>query len=269
MGGKRTASGSTPQIAQTAKSSPLLSVLVVTPLLQAPTLDIVALTTAVQTAMQPFMARLAAIETASTQNKTRMEASTPQPVRAQADKRAHAAVGHPTLKQTRPAAEQPTVDWAWVQVANKRGRRTGKTEQANTTFQQVNLTPRSYAAAASATASTNPPYTQNQPAQLTNLPPAFTKVMGVRHGSSINKANEQATRARQPDAIVREVRAKMARDVANPLPITLGRWSTGAWSKGNFVFTMRRHVEFAFIQSFKHFLTASFLSGGQLCPNQG
>ena len=268
-GGKRTASGSTPQIAQTAKFSPLPSVPVVTPLLQAPTLDVVTLTAAVQTAMQPFMARLAAIETASTQNKTRMEAPTPQPARAQADERACAAVGHPNLERTRPVAEQPTVDQAWVQVANKRSRKTGKSEQANTTFQQVNLTPRSYAAAATATPTSNSPHAQSQPTQPTNLPPAFTEVTVVRHGGSINKTNEQATRARQPNAIVREVRAKMARDVANPLPITSGRWSSGARSKGNFVFTMRGHVKFAFIQSFEHFLTAPFPGGGQLCPNQG
>jgi hypothetical protein len=57
--------------------------------------------------------------------------------------------------------------------------------------------------------------------------------------------------------------------VAKALPIISGRWSLGARSKGNFVFTMRGQVEFAFIQTFEHFLTGPFPDGGQLCPNQG
>ena len=57
--------------------------------------------------------------------------------------------------------------------------------------------------------------------------------------------------------------------VAKPLPITMGRWSSGARSKGNFVFTMQGHIDFRFIQVFESFLTNPFPGGGQLCPNQG
>jgi hypothetical protein len=61
----------------------------------------------------------------------------------------------------------------------------------------------------------------------------------------------------------------MARAVAKPLPIISGRWSSGAQSKGNFIFTMCGQIDFAFIQTFEHLLTRPFPGGGQLCPNQG
>jgi hypothetical protein len=229
-GYKRTASGSAPQpaAAQTAKSTPLPTVQDVTPS-QTPALDVITLTAAVQTAMQPFMIRLAAIETSTraAANKKGTEVPTPQP--AQVVERAHAGVGPPALERTRPAPAQPIPDEEWVQVSNRRKRgKKGKPEQANPTLQQVNLTPRSYAAAAITTAAPTQQPTQNQPIHPTNPAPlAFTEVTIVRNGGAMLSAREQTARGRQPDAIVREVRANMAREVAKPLPIIAGRWSSG------------------------------------------
>lgn len=269
-GSKRTVSGSAPQPARAAKPTSLPSIPDAT-VPQAPSLDVVTLTAAIQTAMQPFIARLAAIEGAAVQkNNTGTGAPTPQPKRVQTDEPARPAIEHTAPDRPRPRIEQPPSEVAWTQVASKRKRRkTGKQDQANPTPQQINLTPRSYATAVAVTQAPGQPPTQNQPAHLANPPPAFTEVTVVRFSGSIEPTREQAVRVRQPDAIVREVRTNMARAVAKPLPVISGRWSSGTRSKGNFVFTMRGQVDFAFIQTFEHFLTGPFPGGGQLCPNQG
>jgi hypothetical protein len=270
-GNKRTASGSAPQPARAAKSTPLPSVPVVTPP-QVPTMDVITLTAAVQTAMQPFVLRLAAIESSTAAKNTKVTgASNAQPNLAQAAERASLASRPPAPDRIGVALEQTVPDGEWAQVTSKRKRGTkGKPEQANPPLQQVNLTPRSYAAAATAPASSNQQLAQSQSTQPANpMPPAFTEVTVVRRGGSIMATKEKAVRLRQPDAIVREVRANMAREVAKPLPIVSGRWSSGARSKGNFVFTMRGQVDFAFVQTFEHFLVGPFPGGGQLCPNQG
>jgi hypothetical protein len=270
-GNKRTASGSTPQPAQPAKRSPLPSVPDVTPRQALPT-DVVILTAALQTAMQPFIARLAAIETSvATTIRAGMEARTLQPNRMQTEERAHQALGQPVRDQPRPTTAPPPPDAAWTKVTNKGKRgKVGKPDQANPTLQQVILTPRSYATAtATVTQTPNQPPTQKQPTHQANPPPAFTEVTVVRFGGSMDHTKEQATRNRQPDAVVREVRANMKQAVAKPLPIISGRWSSGTRSKGNFVFTMRGQVDFAFVQTFEHFLTGPFPGGAQLCPNQG
>jgi hypothetical protein len=269
-GSKRTVSGSAPQPARTAMITPLPSIPDVT-LPQTPPLDIVTLTAAMQTAMQPFIARLAAIESAAAaKNKTGTDAPTSQPNRVQPAELARPVIGHAAPDRSHQTTEQPLPDEAWTQATSKRKRRkTGKPDQANPTPQQINLTPRSYASATATTQAPNKAPTQNQLIPLANPPPAFTEVTVVRHGGALDPTKEQATRIRQPDAIVREVRANMARAVAKPLPIISGRWSSGARSKGNFVFTMRGQVDFAFIQTFEHFLTGPFPGGAQLCPNQG
>ena len=269
-GNKRTASGSTPQPARTPDLKLLPSVPDVSS--QTPSLDIITLTAAVQTAMQPFMARLAAIES-STAIKNRPGVEIPDPGPRQAQTREHV---NPTMRQTatdrqQTTAEMPPTEEEWVQVQGKRKRgKKGKEKQADPTPQQINLTPQSYASAVTTTPPAGQPATRSQPAQTSApLLQAFTEVTVVRFGGSVNAIWEQATRIRQPDAIVREVKANMARAVAKPLPIVSGRWSSGTRSKGNFVFTMRGQVDFAFIQSFEHFFTGPFPGGGQLCPNQG
>jgi hypothetical protein len=240
MGNKRTVSGSAPQPERAAHAPSLPSIPDV-PLPQAPPLDVVTLTAAIQTAMQPFMARLAAIET-STVKKNATNTATPASRLnlVQADKEARPLADQTMPDRPHPTAQEPQPDEEWVQVTNraKRGKR-GKPDQANPTLQQINLTPWSYAMAAATTQPSGQGPTPNQPSQPANPPPpAFMEVTVVRFGGSLNTQHEQATRVRQPDAIVREVRANMSRAVAKPLPIVAGRWSSGSQSKGNFVFTM-------------------------------
>jgi hypothetical protein len=184
--------------------------------------------------MQPFVARLAALElSAASKNKMAAEPLTRQTNHVHEDERPCPTTGQAALDRPQPMEVQPAPEGAWVQTTNRRRQgNTGKTNQANLTLQQVNLTPRSYvvAAAVAEVTSTAPNQlpTQNQFAQLANPPPAFTEVTVVRLGGSLIDERERATRARQPDAIVREVRANMARAVAKPLPIITGRWSSGA-----------------------------------------
>ncbi len=281
-GGKRTVSGSAPQPAQPAES-PLTPKIADPPVPRAIPLDIVTLTAAVQTAMQPFMARLAAIEqsTLVINRKTDKEPA-PQPSntrminqprainQTRAFEQNREIEQTRVVEQTRPMIGQDAPKDAWVPVTNRRRRGKAGTNQANPILNQVNLTPGSYAAAVVATPTPNQTTTKGQqtkPAIPTAL--AFTEVTVIRSGGSFNLTNEHATRLRPPDAIVREVRANMARAVLDPLPVIAGRWSSGARSKGNFVFTFRGHINFAFIQTFEHFLTQPFPGGGQLCPNQG
>jgi hypothetical protein len=101
------------------------------------------------------------------------------------------------------------------------------------------------------------------------MPPALTEVTILRFGGSVDNNAKRTTRVWQPDAIVREVKANIARAVAKPLPIISGRWSFGTRSQGNFVFTMCGQIDFSTIQKFERFLTGPFLGSSQLCPNQG
>ena len=269
-GNKRTVSGSAPLPAQPAKQPSLPIIADVIPP-QAPPLDAITLTAALQTAMQPIVARLAVLE-ADIAAKSRMGTGvkTPPPTRTQAEERTGPMMNQPAPDRPTPGETQAPTDGAWIQTTSKRNRRKGKAAQTNPTPQQINLTPRSFADVTATTAQTpNSPPTQSHTARVANPVPAFTEVTVIRFGGALRSPLEQATRLRQPDAIVREVRANMAKAVAKPLPIVSGRWSSGARSKGNFVFTMRGQVDFAFIQTFEHFLTGPFPGGGQLCPNQG
>ena len=277
-GNKRTASGSAPLPALStskAKSTPLQNI-ADGPASQAPQIDVITLTAAVQTAMQPFMARLEAAErrAAPTHYPSPPLAAERLQTTAPRDKTGHAAQTQQTNMHERP--KMPTEQHNpedWVQVTNKRKRgKVGKNaDQANPTPQQINLTPRSYAEMTGAIPTTTlaQPQKHTQQNQVTNNSSTITEVTVVRFGGAILSANEQAVRKRRPDAIIREVKANMMRAVAKPLPITMGRWSLGARSKGNFVFTMQGHIDFRFIQAFESFLTNPFPGGGQLCPNQG
>ena len=211
-GNKRMALGSTPQPARTPDLKLLPSVSDVSS--QTPSLDIITLTVAVQTAMQPFMARLAAIES-STAIKNRPGVEIPDPGPRQVQTREHV---NPTMRQTATdqqwtIAEMPPTEEEWVQVQGKRKRgKKGKEKQADPTLQQINLTPQSYASAATTTLLAGQLATRSQPAQRSApVLQAFMEVTVVRFGSSVNTIWEQATRIRQPDAIVREVKANMAR----------------------------------------------------------
>src|SRR6266436_7833582 len=161
------------------------------------------------------------------------------------------------VEQPRPLVRQDVPKDDWTPVTNRRRRGKTGTNQANPTLTQVNLTPSSYAVAA--IPAPNQMATQGQqPKPAIPTPIAFTEVTVIRSGGSFNLATEQASPICQPDAIVQEVRANMARAVAKPLPVISGRWSSGVRSKGNFVFTMWGQVDFVFIQTFEHFLTGPF-----------
>src|SRR6266849_1540213 len=80
---------------------------------------------------------------------------------------------------------------------------------------------------------------------------------------------ESQIRARAADAIVREVRTKMAKAVAKPISLRAGRWSIHPRSKGNFVFSFDGCISFDVIQSYERLLLEPFYGSGQLCPSMG
>ena len=269
---KRSASGSVPLPAlptTKAKPTPLRNS-TDAPAPQAPQVDVVTLTAAVQTVMQPFMARLEAAE------RRTAPAHHPSPPLAAVRPQ---TMGHTAQTQQTNAYEWPKESTEqhnpedWVQVTNKRKRgKAGKNvDQANPTPQQINLTPQSYMKMMGALPTTTLAQSQKhtQQKQVTNNSLTITEVTVVYYGGAILLANEQAVWKRRLDTIIREVKANMTCAVAKPLPITIGRWSSGARSKGNFIFTMQGHIDFRFIQAFESFLTNPFPGGEQLCPNQG
>ena len=161
---------------------------------------------------------------------------------------------------------------AWTTTTKRKQKKGGKKpDQTDQGLRQINLTPRSYAA----TIAAPPPPTRQADGQTVPTPPvgptppAYIEITILRFGGALDENSERTVRARQPDAIVREVKASIARAVAKPLPIISGRWSSGTRSRGNFVFTMRGQIDFSTIQKFERFLTSPFPGGGQLCPNQG
>ena len=242
-----------------------------------PSLDMNALTAAVQAAMQPLVARLEAVERASARAPTVYQSvRAPTPADAlKVNPAPGAATARQAPKATTGAQQQATPtnqEEAWTVVTKHKRKRGGKKpDQAGLVPQQINLTPRSYAATAAVTSlptQITDSRTQTAP-PATLAPPSLTEVTIIRNGGSIDNASERRVRDRQPDAIVREVKASIARAVAKPLPIIAGRWSSGTRSRGNFVFTMRGQIDFSTIQKFERFLTSPFPGGGQLCPNQG
>lgn len=131
---------------------------------------------------------------------------------------------------------------------------------------QTNCTPTSYAGAATAAANTKqPPAPPKQPARL----PTITEVTILRSGGHPNPQVERELQTRAADAIVREVRLKMAKAVAKPVPLRAGRWSVHPRSKGNFVFSFDGNVPFDLIMTYEHILLAPFYGTGQLSPSMG
>ena len=124
----------------------------------------------------------------------------------------------------------------------------------------------SYAGAA--TAATNLP----QPPTLkksANLPPVITEVTVLRTGGLTDTHKEMQIRNRAADAIVREVRLKMAKITANPIRLRAGRWSISPRSKGNFVFSFDGNIPFDIIKSYEHILLSPLGDAGVLCPSMG
>jgi hypothetical protein len=234
-----------------------------------------ALGPAIQAAMAPYTAKLDALEKASMPPPSLLPAAPPATRRAR-----HQITAMPTAPATpiahqarlgQNAAPAPAIDpeEGFITVARK-GRKSKGT--ANTNGQtrplptQINLTPASYAKAAANAASTQQPLA---PRKLANPLPSITEVTVLRTGGHFDPQVENYIRSRAADAIVREVRIKMAKAVAKPIALRAGRWSAHARSKGNFVFSFDGCVPFDVIQSYELLLLEPFYGCGQLCPSMG
>jgi hypothetical protein len=156
-----------------------------------------------------------------------------------------------------------------VERKKRRGKGPGKSSDAPATANysgQVNITQASYASTASAAAHLQqPPPSTKAGTRL----PTFTEVTVVRAGGHVDPLVEQYIRSRTPDAIVREIKLKMARAVASPIPLMSGRWSVHPRSKGNFVFSFNGCIPFDAITPYEHILLAPFQGSGQLRPSLG
>lgn len=144
----------------------------------------------------------------------------------------------------------------------------GRKDKGKTAPPQINLSPTSYATAASAAVNTQQPKLQiKPPSQL----PAITEVTVIRSGNGghTDPEIELSIRLRAADAIVREVRLKMGSTVSNPIPLRAGRWSAHPRSKGNFVYSFDGNISFELIQSYERILLAPFYGTGKLSPSMG
>ncbi|KAF8500745.1 hypothetical protein F5888DRAFT_1298123 [Russula emetica] len=189
---------------------------------------------AIQAAMAPYAAKLDALE----------RVNMPPPVTRPACK--HNPINSPT---TTPAVHQnvtpPPIppnntvraDSGFILIDSQSKKWKGKVNAGGQTSAQpaqTNLTPASYANAAMNAADIQQP---QAPRRQRNPTPAITEVTVLRTGGHVDPQRESHIRARAADAIVREVRTKMAKVVAKPIPLRAGRWSIHPRSKGNFVFS--------------------------------
>ena len=153
---------------------------------------------------------------------------------------------------------------------NKKKRKGAGKTGANPTHEeqpaQINLTPASYAKAASKAANLQQ---GTAPAKPASPLPGITEVTVIRAGGHKNPLTEQRIRTRAADAIVREVRLNIAKVVAKPIPLRAGRWSIGPHSKGNFVFSFDGCIPFNEIMSYERILLDPFQGSGQLRPSLG
>ena len=143
---------------------------------------------------------------------------------------------------------------------------TNATGRARAQPTQPTAAPPSFAnAASSATNIQQPQPTRKEPKTF----PSITEVTVLRKGGFHDKQVEAQVQSRAADAIVREVRIKMAKTVAKPIPLRAGRWSIHPRSKGNFVFSFEGSIPFDLIQSYERLLLEPFLGSGELCPSMG
>jgi hypothetical protein len=228
---------------------------------------------AVQAAMNPFMLRLDALERVS---------MPPPPTQRTSHSREHAAArvdigpaGPSRITAPTPAlsTEANTLreDQGFTTVKRRNRRRKGGTQEGHTDpaplqNRQVNLTPASYAGVATAAANVKQSVTASK--TQSGLP-SITEVTVLRTGGHVDPLLEQRIRGRAADAIVRDVKRKMASAVANPIPLRAGRWSVHPRSKGNFVYSFNGHIPFDIIFSYEHILLDPFYGSGQLRPSLG
>lgn len=213
-------------------------------------------------AMAPYTARIAALE----------RSSMPPPL-VRADPR-HSNDGHfdhlmqPDLP-TPPTQEDDDFTLVVPNGRNRRARGKANAERPGPKpTPQGNSAPTSYAGAAAAATNLQ----QAQPQTKGGAPPptpAISEVTVLRAGGFPDPAKESQTRARAADAIVREVRLKMAKATAKPIRLRAGRWSISPRSKGNFVYSFDGNVPFDVIKSYEHILLQPFGGYGGLCPSMG
>ena len=150
---------------------------------------------------------------------------------------------------------------------NRKGK--GKAPAMGQATTQTTQPSNSYAGAASAAAATRqPPPPPPLPKQGNPLP-SITEVTVLQSGGHPNPLTESQTRARAADAIIREVRIKMAKVLKKPITLRAGRWSIHPRSKGNFVYSFNSHIPFDVITSYEHILLDLFHGVGQLRPSLG
>ena len=165
---------------------------------------------------------------------------------------------------TSPSCETREVEEDFTLVSrNGRGRK-GKDTAAQP---RNDLPPTSYAGVAAAAANTKQPAPSPPATRL----PSITEVTIIRNGAEghPDPQVEESIRARAADAIVREVRLKMGKAVANPIPLRAGRWSVQQRSKGNFVYSFDGHIPFNLLKSYERILLSPFHGTGKLSPSMG
>jgi len=176
----------------------------------------------------------------------------------------------PSTAQTNGATIEnaPVEDFTLVNRTKPRNKGKGKAppgKEPPAQPTQINITPASYAQAALTAADTRQP-----PAPKANVKlPGITEVTVLRTGGHADPHVERCVRARAADVIVREVRLKMMKTVAKPIPLKAGHWSINPRSKGNFVYSFDGCIPFDIVASYEHILLGPFQGSGQLRPSLG
>ena len=227
-------------------------------------LDTAAILAAIKLAMAPIATRLAALER-STMPPPGAKVGRPRHLSEQSDQHGQDA---PQADPPEPGA-QGEEDFTVVARTGKGRRSRGKanvTGQVLEQARQANPTLTSYAGAAAAAANIPQPPAQRKGS---SPPPSITEVTILRSGGLIEAQKETQIRQRAADAIVREVRLKMAKATANPIRLRAGRWSINPRSRGNFVYSFDGNIPFDIIKSYEHILLAPLGNVGELCPSMG
>jgi hypothetical protein len=231
-----------------------------------------ALTAALQQALAPLVARLDALERKAmpppplcmpVMNSRGTTQDPPPPPPPQTGNGAANVRAAPT-----PAVEGNRAPA--VQNINKGRKNAGKTRTPmnnNVLPNQIIITLATYAEVA-ATVPNDAPKTAGA-THKNKVTPAITEVTVIRTGGLFDIQEETALQKRAADAIVREVRANMAKAVSNPIPLKAGRWSIHPCSRGNFVFSFNGNIPFDLLSSYERILLAPFKGCGQLCPSLG
>ena len=227
-----------------------------------------ALGAAVTAAMAPYAAKLEALEKASKPPQAaRRHVPTTAPTTAPVAR--PEGQGTQTAKPPNPPKATVHMDSGFILIDRQSKKWKGKAKANNngqTADPPVQAAPASYANATTKASNIHQPQpTRKQNKALSTI----TEVTVIRTGGHFDPDTENQIRTRAADAIVREVRIKMAKTVARPIPLRAGRWSIHPRSKGNFVFSFEGSVPFDLIQSYECLLLEPFYGSGHLCPSMG